>query len=64
MRVSDRYAPSVTVHQRIVDPRLNFELFFDWLKTVQVAIMLVYDWMIPPSRSILYSRGQVLFDVL
>jgi hypothetical protein len=51
-----------TVHQRIVHPRLNFELFCDWLKTGHVVRLLVYDWIIPPP--ILFAEGQLLFGAL
>jgi hypothetical protein len=59
----------LTVHQRIVDPRLNFELSCDWLKTGHVVWLLVYDLTIPPP--ILYSSSivwrtvvNVLIDIL
>jgi hypothetical protein len=50
------------VHQRIVDPRLNFELFCDWLKTGHVVCLLFCDSTIAPP--ILFSEGQLLFGVL
>ena len=31
--IQETYQNDTTVHQRIADPRLNFELFCDWLKT-------------------------------
>jgi hypothetical protein len=45
--------------QCIKDPRLNFELFCDWLKTDHMLWLLVYDWIIPPPT--LVSEGQLLF---
>jgi hypothetical protein len=51
-----------TVQQGIADPRLNFELFCDWLKVGHVVWLLVCDWIIPPP--ILSSEGQLLFGVL
>jgi hypothetical protein len=44
-----------TVYHKIVDNRVNFELFCDWLKVGHVVRLLVYDWIIPPP--ILSSMG-------
>jgi hypothetical protein len=46
------------VHQRIVDPRVIFELFCDWLKTGHVVRLLVFDWIIPSGQPF------ILFEVL
>jgi hypothetical protein len=35
----------LTVHQRVVDPRRNFELFWDWLLIGHLARLLVFDWI-------------------
>jgi hypothetical protein len=44
--LEDKGVKIFTVYQRMVDPRLNFRLFCDWLKPGQVVWLLVSDWII------------------